>query len=214
MIARHEAPAFDPDMVLVDFIVDDFSRGVFTIGGPDFVDADNPRQELQAIITDRVWWNLRPQLLLTTIGRYFEIHPTLSRTIQGLFGKKTRPRLDADEAIEKSVEASRAIIRLFGCVIFFRHPSYHEMKVGSDDYEYVDGIANKRVSWKGAMDAFQKAMDNAEVVDLMKPMMQKADTMGIDELFLLPHDPHNSDLALFYYAEYVKSYLVARGVDC
>ena len=216
LLARHELPAYEPDLVVVHFLVDDMSRGLYSHG----LQTVSSRKDLEKLVYGVRWWRSCPAVIAATVGRRFGMPPCVPTSIQELYYNpdfnpsarkfhKERGRFPPDEAVRRSLEATRAITKLWPNTVLFETPSYQEIK-GQRDYSYFDAIAQTQVSWSGVLDEFRRRLPPGTAYYELEPALRRRARGDMDRLFLVPHDFHPSDEGLRVIASEVAGLLLAR----
>jgi hypothetical protein len=226
---RHHVPAFEPDLIIVNFVTDDILRRLRYMNFPDrTADRDDRiRAYVKANYLDRIgWFRLYPELFAATIGHLFGMKPRLPLDHLTLLAEDPAFKFDTRaEAIRASATAAREMLAAFPNILFLRAPMFHEL----------DGWTMPQ--WDGLVQQFHTAVPELPIVP-MQPRMEallegkrlkdRPDLAGLSwqqmwalpdehrlELYrwFFPADFHPTDYGTTLYANEVARFLIERSAD-
>jgi GDSL-like Lipase/Acylhydrolase len=227
---RHQALAFQPDLVIVNFIGDDIRRRFVYPNVPDSsVDRD---QRIRAFVKANFleginWLRLRPELLIATVGDHFGAKPELPLDHRVHIATAPRTRFASrKEAAAASAAAVKSMVRDFPGVLFVQCPEYWELA------GYVDPDSQRLVNELKAAAPEFSVLTMAPLLDARlagKRMADRPDLAGmtwkqlmalpshqrleLDRWYFQPYDLHMTDHGTGIYAEELAKALIKRAHD-
>jgi hypothetical protein len=206
---RSEARQFSPDLVIVNFILDDVMRRFVSRGSNPQLGADELRPYIAQRVTASMWRGMPwfewyPELLANTaVGRLLGMQPRLVAS-EAMNGDSQTKFQSQDEGIRVSLAALERIRCLSPRLLLFNQPMYEELTVPADGprrwpplLRYLSGKFIKAA-----------AADGFSIVNLAKVYPSPKDNLQVSALFNLPVDTHYSDYGTFVYASWLTSYLL------
>jgi hypothetical protein len=203
------ARQFSPDLVIVNFILDDIMRR-FVFRGPD---PQVARNQLRPYIAARVtasmwkgmpWFDWYPELLANTaVGRLLGMQPRLVPS-EAMYGDSQIKFQSQDEGIRVSLAALERIRCLSPRLLLFNQPMYEELSVPTDGPRRWPLL----LRYLSAKFIKAAAADGFSIVNLAQVYPSPKDHLQIAGLFNLPIDTHYSDYGTFVYASWLTSYLL------
>lgn len=192
-VVDHEALRFEPDLLLLNMIVDDIRRRPYYRGGPEGrLGETDPLQRharARSAATDAVasldWWSLRPEILHRITGHWSGTASSL--TLEQLVGSRYESHWE--DAVEGSRRALQRVTQHGVPSIFLLQTTYDEA-VGTQDVRNV-GLDVLLFSPQTGLHAMRVADEF--------PFPQ--DRASIDVLFNVPDDQHPSDEGARRYAK-------------
>jgi hypothetical protein len=225
-MVRHHVLAFEPDLILVNFVTDDILRKLWYQMFPTpGVDRDQGIRMFVRSHLDRIdWFSVRPELLAATVGRQRGWPSQLPLDCREILGASPAQRYtDRREAIEASQAAVRDMIAAFPNTLFLQIPLFQE-------------IENHDIPvWRGLVADLRRGVPTASIVS-MRPQMEallegkrlkdRPEFRGftLHELtklpddrkpeiyrwYFLPEDTHYTDYGITLYEREVAKYLIER----
>ena len=206
---QFRARQFSPDLVIVNFILDDIMRR-FVFRGTD---PQIARNQLWPYIAARVtasmwkgmpWFDWYPELIANTaIGRLLHLQPRLVPSAAMSGDAETR-----FQSQEEGIRASLASLERIRCLnprlLVVNQPMYEELMIP------VDGPRRWPRSLAYLSDKFAAAAtaDHFSIINLAQLYPSPRDNIQISSLFNLPIDTHYSDYGNFVYASWLTRYLL------
>ena len=227
-MVRHHVIAFEPDLIIVNFIADDILRRVRYPNMP-YATADRDkavRAYVQTNFLDRIdWFRLFPELFAATVGRWWNMPcalPVDHRRI--LAAQPDFKYARRDDAIEASAAAVRDMLSLARNIVFLEMPGVQDL----EGYPHPD--------WIGLVDDLRRAVPELNIVSMRPPMealldgkrltdrpdlagMKRGQIIALPEAqrlelyrwFYLPEDTHYTDYGTTLYAGEVAEFLIAHA---
>jgi len=160
---RHHVLAFEPDLVIVNFITDDLLRRLRYLNRPHDGAGRNEtvRLYVKTNFLDRIdWFRPYPELLAATVGRFFGMKPRLPLDPLALLAEDPAFKFDTRaEAIRASAAAAREMLAAFTNILFLREPMFQELEGWT------------LPEWDGLEQQFEAAVPELPVVS-MQPRME------------------------------------------
>jgi hypothetical protein len=204
-----EARQFSPDLVIVNFILDDVMRRFVFRGVNPQLRGDG----LQRYIAQRVtasmwkgmpWFEIYPELLAhTVLGRILGMQPRLLAS-EAMNGDSPTKFQNQDEGIRLSLASLQRIRCLHPRMLLFNQPMYEELTVPIDGPRRWPPL----LRYLSAKFIKAAAADGFSIVNLAQVYPSPKDNLQIAGLFNLPIDTHYSDYGTFVYASWLTSYLL------
>jgi hypothetical protein len=204
-----EARQFSPDLVIVNFILDDVMRRfVFRGINPQF-SPDEARPYIAGRVSASMWkampwFELYPELVAhSALGRLLGMEPRLLAS-EAMNGDSPTKFQSQDEGIRLSLAALKRIRCLSPRLLLFNQPMYEELTVP------VDGPRRWPPLLRYLSGKFMKAAiaEGFSIVNLTEVYPSPKDNLQITGLFNLPIDTHYSDFGTYVYASWLTSYLL------
>jgi hypothetical protein len=201
-IFEKDALLFNPDMILVNMISDDITRGLYYRGNiglpenhkPTLADVNAVRRK----VFDRVaaqfpWFTLRPIFLMQYAGPWFGISPYIDPTYR---------MLTPDKGAEESVRALRTITLGHSNVLILHHPMAIELLDNYSSLTNRSREANERYeeSIKMAYRLFINKWGSRKIFQVKDYLPKDASNSEIASWYMLPFDDHPSNYGLEIYA--------------
>jgi hypothetical protein len=216
LLARHELPAYEPDLVVVNFEVDDLSRDLYAHGHQTV----SSEEDLEKVVYSVRWWRPCSAIIAATVGRRHGMPPCVPTSIQDVFYNqafnhyarkfhKERKRFPPEESVRKSLDATQSIVKLWPNTVLFNTPEYQEMH-GQYDSSYFDAIAQTQVNLSGVMEKFRQLLPPGTAYFELEAAFRRRARGNVDKLYLVPHDFHPSDEGLRAIASEVAVRLMSR----
>lgn len=225
---RHQTLAFQPDLVIVNFIGDDILRRFRFVVRPDGTGDQDQRIRtfVKTDLLDRIdWLRLRPELFAATIGSHFGMRSELPLDHRMLFATTPSFRFASrKQAIAASAAAVTSMVQDFPAVLFLQCPEYWELS--GDENILMGGLVDELraaapafslITMKSRLDTRLDGMRFADRPDLVGktwaqlmalPFEQK---LELHRWFFLPDDLHLTDYASEIYAREVAEVLIERA---
>lgn len=204
-VAQHRVPPYQPDLVIVSFITDDFRRRFYYAGNI----AIPPARTREEVIEEQVrsaldalpWYSPRPEIALGVIGPKFgvtgrlPVRPTLADLVTA---SRFFPR---SEAVATGAEATRHIRGLFRNALFLVHPQWGEL-VGSPLPEMA-----------GLLEAVARSAPGLSFVDMSYYLDLPGSQDQLRRWFFIPDDLHYNDHGVRMYGAAVAWLLTTDYLD-
>jgi hypothetical protein len=189
---HHHALGFAPDLVIVNFIVDDMWRKLTYRRAPDSV-ADMDLYVRDRFLSRVDWFSFRPELVAATVGRLWGMRCTLPLSAAEFVSANADLRYSSRaEALDAAAVAISSILADAPRAIFLQAALKPE----------VDGTAP--AEWKNVPEDLAKAVPGFRVIS-MRHAIAGAD---IDSLFII--DGHYTDRTTELYGRAVAQELIDR----
>lgn len=214
LIALHKIKDFEPDIILVSFILDDFYRGIYKTGPAfNFQNISKNHNLILHEFIKRVWLSKKPNLIIKVSFGFFQVAPDFYSSPRSFFGSHSvRNRYHPKEAIKKSIKASIAIDSVYKCNFFIRHPTYDDFTGNSETKDSINRLINWKGSTKGLLEKYVSGLNQKGIIvnDLFEEMKVIVQKTGVEKFFNLPHDKHPNYLGAFNYAKRIKLLLIEK----
>jgi hypothetical protein len=205
-IYAFRARQFSPDLVIVNIYVEDILRRFTYRNHTSFDSKSALRAFIDANVTSAMaqmpWFNVYPELLAQTVGRYFGLKPRLaaSRTIGvGM--------MDREEGIRSSIAALEEIRRISDRLLIVHLPVGSELSVRKSNEEpWQDEPLLLGLLSEFRRIAASARMEIVEIVPTNAPEIM--DERDIQALFL--PDGHYSDHGNDIYASWLSKYIITH----
>ncbi len=161
-MVRHHAMPFEPDLIIVNFNVDDILRRLQY--GPK---PGSREERVKAIIKESFlsgikWYDPCPLVFVTTIGSLWNMECAgIPADLAKFFWRRANELLrypDRQQAIAVSAAAVRDIIAASRNILFLHHPMIHELEGSPVDM------------WNGLLQELQKAVPEWRFESMAAPM--------------------------------------------
>jgi hypothetical protein len=226
-MARHHVPAFEPDLLIVNFVTDDILRRLRypNLPSPSADRAAQIKTYVQINYLDAIdWLRPYPELFAATIGRFLGMKPHLPLDARLVLAESPAFKFATRaEGIRASAAAVREMLAAWPNALLLHAPMFQE-------------LGGWRIpEWDGLMQQFREAVPDVSIV-AMQPRMEallagkrvedRPDLAGLNvrQLMALPEerrpelyrwfflsDFHPTDYGTTLYAHEVARFLIERA---
>jgi hypothetical protein len=194
---------FAPDLVLVDFIVDDLIRKPYFRGQLGDMTAQQRENFVQATATKMIWrlpWLTIYPEVFAEITREKILPSRIIGRLQGVNGD--RYYADVAEGASVSAAALRHIVAAEPNTLVMVHPQWEDFKGGLPGH----------YGW-AALPLVESDAPEIHIEHMIDRFPHYRNQDELNSWFNVPYDYHMSDKALRIYAGLVAAYLIEQGPD-
>jgi hypothetical protein len=194
-MVQHHAVNFQPDLVVVNFIVDDILRRLTYRALPSADGGDRPTYVRKRFLSHVDWFGLCPALLAETVGRLWGMKCGLPLRADVFLESSPDLRyIDRAEALQAAAAAVRSIIAAAPAVIFVQAPLLQELENRPDK------------EWVGLVADLQSLVAGLSIIS-----MQSAIGAFPTASFFVPRDGHYNDRGTTIYGREVARELIRHA---
>jgi hypothetical protein len=193
-MVQHYAMGFEPDLIIVNFIVEDIWRRLNYRVAPE-----PSREGISDYVRTRFmsnigWFGLCPELIVATVGRFWGKKCGLPLRAEAFVASDPRNHYtDRGEALRMAAVSVRSIMEASPGAIFVQAPLLQE-------------VENRPVpEWIGLVEDLKSVVPGLQIVS-MKAEVASHPTAS----FFIPNDGHYSDRGTEIYAHEVARHLIER----
>jgi hypothetical protein len=222
-VVLHHVPPFKPDLIIVNFVVDDILRKMQreSIGRrPE----RSVRDVVNVIMAPIDWFEPCSLILTRTIGPYWNIGckriPSDPQEFAYQRTYQLRRHPTREQAITASVEAIRDIMSTKTPLIFLHHPMAEELNFTAQNWAgLVEDVQQRLPTWRftSTLPQLSARLDGRRVSDRQEwsaltpsqlGALPQAEKPELYRLFYLPADAHYTDHGNRVYGEIVADFLI------